>query len=174
MKQAIKILAVLVAVMLLGVGEVRADTEWTSGHHVVSGSDSYFEICMYSNATADIFGGEIYKLETFNITAVDIFGGQMDLLYVHDDSTINIYNGNLDALGVTENGSVDLYAYDVTYHPDGGHFDRGWIEGKYIADDLFFTFDLNHLDTFSHINVVPEPSTILLFALGTLFLRKQN
>ena len=166
-----KIAIVIELILLLKAQPMQADTVWTSGHHDILEPDVYGEIYMYNDATATMIGGDVYKLEIYDLTAFDMLGGEMDLLYVHDDTTINIYSGTLSALGATENASVDLYAYDVIHHPTGGHFDRGWLEGNYLLNDLYFTFDLNHLDTFSHINVVPEPTTVFLLALGGLLSR---
>lgn len=159
-------------VVLLGGYAVQADTVWTSGHHDIVDGELYGEIYIYNDVTVDIWGGDIYKLETYDVTVTDWYDGEMDLLYVHDDTFINIYGGSLGALGATENAWVELYAYDVIHHPTGGHFDRGWVEGKYLLNDLYFTFDLNHLDTFSHVNVVPEPLSFFLLALGGLLMRK--
>jgi hypothetical protein len=63
---------------------------------------------------------------------------------------------------------LNLYAYDVTYHETGGYYDRGWIEGRYIDDDLYFNFDFVESDSFSHITIIPEPATILLLGLGAI------
>lgn len=169
-----RIIKTAVLVMYLVVSSLQADTVWTSGHHDILGGDVYGEIYMSNDATATMIGGDVYKLETYDVSAFDMLAGEMNLLYVHDDTTINIYSGTLSALGATENASVDLYAYDVIHHPTGGHFDRGWLEGNYLLNDLYFTFDLNHLDTFSRINVVPEPTTVFLLALGALFVRKKR
>jgi hypothetical protein len=53
----------------------------------------------------------------------------------------------------------------------GGHGDDPWIEGRYYNDDVLFSFDLWGEEVYSHINVVPEPATILLFGMGGLIMR---
>ena len=169
-----KVFLTIVLTILIGACPAQADTVWLSGHHEIIDGDVYTEIWMYNDATADMFGGDVYKLETFDITGFDIFTGVMDILDVHDNSTINIHGGSLGTLGAADDSSVNLYAYDVTYHPTGGHYDRGWVEGRYLNNDLYFNFDLVHMGSFSHINVVPEPATLLLFALGGLMLRKHK
>lgn len=165
---------VIAMIVLFEAHPLHADTVWTSGHHDILEPDVYAEIYMYNDATATMIGGDVYKLETYDVSSFDMLGGEMDLLYVHDDTAINIYAGSLGALGATENAAVDLYAYDVIHHPTGGHFDRGWVEGRYLLDHSVFTFDLDDLGTYSHINVVPEPATLLLVTLGFLFVSKRR
>lgn len=169
-----KIIKFAAAVIFLAFYPAQADTVWTSGHHDILPGDVYAEIWMYDDATATMLGGDVYKVETFGQSAFDMLGGHMDLLYVHDNTTIDIYAGSLGALGVVDDGSVQLYAYDVIYYPTGGGYDRGWVEGKYLLNDLAFSFDLDDLSTFSHISVVPEPTTLLLMGLGGLLLRKRR
>ena len=60
---------------------------------------------------------------------VSIFDGELTDLRLHDNSIGDLYGSDLNRLGITENGSLNLYAYDVTYHETGGHYDRGWIHG---------------------------------------------
>jgi len=160
--------------ILLVVSSLRADTVWISGHHEITDGELYGEIYIYNDVTVDIFGGDIYKLETYDVTVTDWYGGAITELCTWEDSLISMYGGQLNRLQAAENSVIQLYAYDVIHHPTGGHYDRGWFEGSYFLNDLYFTFDLISLDTFSHINVVPEPTTVFLLALGALFIRKRK
>ena len=174
MKHEIKITFMLTVVMLLGVCPAQADTIWTSGHHVITDdNDPFGEIWMYNDATLDIFGGEINRLAAYDVTVTDWFGGQMLILWAHDSSIINIRGGTLGDLWAAENSLINLYAYDVIYDPTGGYYGLGSIEGRYLDNNLYFDFDLDGSDTYSHINIVPEPTTLLLFGLGGLLLRRR-
>jgi len=169
-----KIFTILAVVMLFAVCPVQADTVWTSGHHEIFDGDVYGEIWMYNDCTLDIFSGEVSRLAAYDVTVTDWFGGQMLILWARDNSIINIYGGTLGDLWVAESSLVNLYAYDVISHPTGGYYNLGWIEGRYLNSDLYFEFDFAGQDTGSHINVVPEPATLLLLSLGVLLVRKRR
>ena len=115
-----KIIALVALVTVLSVGQVEAATWWDSGHHVVSDSDVYGEVFLENDASVDVLGGSILKLETFNVSTADISGGGMDSLWTNDDTVASIYGGTLEWLAASENSTVNLYAYDITYYPTGG------------------------------------------------------
>jgi hypothetical protein len=171
-RNSAKIFSIVVLFIFLISLPLHADTVWESGHHEINDGDIYGEIWMYNDCTLDIFGGDIYRLTAYDTTITDWYDGVMDDLWVRDYSTVNIYGGVLDTLVATENSVINLFAYDVICHPTGGYYDRGWVEGKYLDNDLYFSYDLIHMDSISHINVVPEPTTLLLVCLGTILLKK--
>jgi len=171
MKPAIiTILAIVLS--LVAAGSLRADTIWTSGHHEIFDGDEYLEIWMYNGSTADMWGGDVFQLGALDSSIFNMFGGAMDYLLVRHDSTVNIHGGILsDIVIYNENGWVNLYAYDVAYHPTSGG--EGWMDGKYVVDDEYFSFNVDQVDL-SHISVIPEPATLLLLGLGAFFLRRRN
>ncbi len=186
-----KIKTVITIILLLCTCPVIATT-WTSGHHEIYDGDEYWEVEIYNDVTVDIFGGKIGSLWTFDTTLtnwyagqmielrvrddsiVNIYGGSLDILGASENSLVNLYSGNLSRLGIEDNSLLNLYAYDVVCYPTGGLYDRGWIEGRYISSDLYFNIDFVKLGTCSHINIVPEPTALILFGLGGLFLRKKK
>lgn len=169
-----KICIIIVLTILIGVCPAQADTVWLSGHHEIIDGDLYGEIYIYNDVTLDMFGGEVYKLETFNVSAFDMLNGQMDMLLAWDDSTVDIFGGDLGVLLSAESSSVYLYAYDVIYSPDGGDWSGGQLMGKYYSDDTLFSVDLMSPETYSHITVIPviyakieiKPNTLNLSSKG--------
>lgn len=134
------------------------------------------EMWMSNNATANIFGGEIFKLETLDFSVANIFDGGLNDLTARNNSSVNIYGGDFLRLGAYEDSFIYLYAYDVVYHETGGgsHGDDPWLEGRYYSDNNPFSFDLWGEEVYSHITIVPEPATILLFGLGASLLRRRS
>lgn len=167
-----KVITILAIVMFFGISTIRA-TVWTSGHHEIFDGDVYGELDIYNDVTLDIFGGDILRLAAFDTTITDWHEGTMDVLWVNDNSIVNIYGGSLEEMAAIENGQINLYAYDIVHTTTGGHYGIGQVMGYYYSDNSYFCFDLGNLETYSHINIIPEPSTLLLISLGLLFLRKR-
>ena len=166
-----KLILLAVPIVLLCRCPAHADTVWTSGHHEIVDGELYGEIYIYNDVTVDIFGGDIYKLETYDVTVTDWYGGAITELCTWEDSLISIYGGQLSRLQAGENTVIQLYAYDVIHTTTGGYWDAGQLMGKYYEDNSDFLFDLHHT-AYPHITVVPEPATIILLALGSLICRK--
>jgi len=169
-----EILAIFAVVMLVGHCPIRAVTHWENGHYEVVDGDYFDEILMHRDSTADIWGGQVDEMVTFQNSILNMFGGTISGLFTEDDSTINIYGGTLGHLASAGFSSVYLYAYDVIHTTTGGRWNDGQVMGKYYADDSDFLFDLKYQDTYSHITVVPEPTTLLLLSLGGLMIRQKR
>ncbi len=161
-----KVIITFLAISILcGANPVQADVVWTEGHHQINDGDVYGELGIYNDVVLDIFGGDIFYVFAFDSTITNWYDGQIDYLRANDESIVNIYGGSiLDFLYAGDSSQIYLYAYNVTYN-DITHF----IEGNYCQDDSYFSFELLHgQDTYSHITMIPEPTTMLLLGLGGL------
>jgi hypothetical protein len=170
-----KIFLPAVLFICLSLQQIQADTVWVSGHHEINDGDVYGEIWMENDATADMWGGDVFQLGALDSSKFNMFGGTMDILIGRYDSIVNIHAGDLSSAGLAENAVMNLYAYDVVYHVTGGGDDwsTGWLEGKYYSGDEYFVFDFSTHDA-SQLNIIPEPMTLLFLALGFIGIRKRN
>jgi len=189
-----KIITILAAAMLLPASAVQAIDVDFYHDAVIDAGDVYMLVSVYDtppdNTTVDMFGGSVASLRTYdssivnintgevwasiaanNLSTVNICGGTvtLDSLIVWDSATLNIYGGNFSSGNAplfSESSTVNIYGYDFNYD--------GWTLTGFLQDDSPFIFteltDLNY----PHINLIPEPSTFLLFGLGVLLLRKRT
>jgi hypothetical protein len=167
-----KILTILAVVTFSCTYPIQAQV-WTSGHHIISSGDEYWEIYMYNDCILDIFGGDIARLAAYDTTVTNWYDGQMYTLWTRDDSIVNIYGGDLDILWAAESSRVNIFAYDVAVMPTGGRYNQGYATGYFYSNDEPFYFDISQ-DTYLHINVIPEPATFLLLGLGSLWIVKKK
>jgi len=138
---------------------------FTSGESVdstlnLSGSMQADEVEIWGSGTLNMLGGTIGSVEIHNVA--------------------NLYGGTIsDYLLATS--TVNIYGYDFEYDPLAGNYQGGQLTGFWL-DDTPFSIDLYYqdipgapiIDTWSHIVLIPEPTTILLLAIGGIILRKRD
>ncbi len=165
---------VFALLILLSIGSpLIAGTVWETGHHEIYDGDSYAEIEIYNDVLLDIFGGDIGYVWAFDVTRTNWYDGEMTYFVVNDNSIANIYGGDLvGGLAAVDSSTINLYAHDIVITDTGGRWDIGQVTGTYNLNNEDFIFDLWGSDTYTHINTIPEPTTLLLLSLGGLLLRK--
>jgi hypothetical protein len=147
----------------------------------------------YNTSTANVSGGEVYSLSAwdsaivnfsddaraFNFLAsefgtLNVTGGTAEYLGAIDSSTVNLYGGLvIDSLWVGDFAHGNIYGYDLVKTSFGGRYGYGQVYG-FWTDSTAFTIDLNGSETYSHINLIPEPSSLLLIAFGSLLLKRKR
>lgn len=63
-----------------------------------------------------------------------------------------------------------LEGYDLLKSSSGGNYGYGFVNG-YWDDGTSFYIHLLSPETYSNINLIPEPASLLLLAFGVLLLR---
>jgi len=184
-KAIITTLIVFLMVGVCNVPSLYAELVWDGGYHEFSeGYES--EVDMINGATADITGGEIGILRSFDTTEVfvyepseinllkpfdssvaNVFGGTTGYLFAVGSSETHIYGGSLDWLDAMDSSTVNLYVESYVLDPTGGDFGDGLLTGIWL-DGGSFSIDLVTDEAISHINFVPEPSCITFMVIGGL------
>jgi len=128
----------------------------------------------YDFSTTNIHGGEItLGIDTYDSSAVNIYDGTITahFLGVRDSSTLNIYGGNLDVINSPtfyETSTVNIYGYGFFYDDV-----LGVLTGN-LQDGSTFIFRELSPSNYSNLNLVPEPTSILLLGLGLLLVKRRG
>jgi hypothetical protein len=143
--------------------------------YIWTDADPYYdEVFLENDASLDFLSGSFGKLSTLNNSWANLDGGTMTNLWATGNSSVNYYDGALDWIDAGDNSKVYLYAYDISYDPTGGINGDGFVQGYFYKDDSEFSFSCWNQGTYSHIEIVPEPSTFLFITFGALALRKRK
>jgi len=172
-----KIWLIIAAAILLATCPVRADLVFDIGYNIFGDNDPYYdEVWVINDAHLDVLGGAMWKLELTDYATANIYDGDIEWLFMKDDTFVNIHaaGDTLEMFRAGQQSLAYLYAYDVIYHPGGGLGGDGWIEGIYISNDIPFSFSFYTQESYPHISIVPEPTTVLLFGLGGLLIKTKN
>ena len=145
-------------------------------------------------STANVSGGEVYSLgardsATVNLSdignvsslsargdygTVNMTGGTTEYAGAGESGILNLYGGVVtDSLNAWDSATVNIFGYDLVMTSSGGGYNYGQVYG-FWEDDTPFTIDFNTSETYSHINLIPEPSSFILFALGSLILKRKK
>jgi len=128
--------------------------------------------------TSPIIGegvGGIWEIETKSFSELTISGGEINDLFGYDYSEISLSGGQIL-------GDLTVYAPTAWVHIFGYGFNNDPFPGSpltgFWADDTPFSINLvdSSISTYDQIifHEIPEPATLLLFALGGLALRKRR
>lgn len=118
-------------------------------------------------------------------STVNIYRGYVHTLSAGDSSTVNIYGGGISGWGfsVGPSAKVNIYGYGFEHNPkwywaeDSPIWGTGWVScftGYGFEGIPIKIIGMPDPSANSNINLIPEPSTLVLFALGSLPLLMKN
>jgi len=155
-------------------GHVNTLTAWESSTVNVSGGEVYGLWAEASGTVNLSHTGSVFNLAAGDFGVANVTGGTIEYLGAIESGTANLYGGLVtDSLWVGESATGNIFGYDLVKTNSGGRYGYGQIYG-YWFDDSAFTIDLNGSQTYSRINLIPEPSSLILLGLGSLLLRKRK
>ena len=176
---------------MLGGGADGIGTYDASTVNIVDGYVNTLATQEFSRA--NISGGYVYSLfgmgqstatvsglaagRTFGVedwATLTITGGTLENICARDQGILNLRGGVVsESLGAWNSAVVNIYGYGFTYDPDGGAFDGGQLRGFYLNSSPF-SIDLYGVQTYEHLNLIPEPASIFLLGFGVLALRRKG
>ena len=120
--------------------------------------------------------GSVLSVRVSQSGMMNMTGGEIDRLQLFDSVIVNLYSGSI-VEGISTragdfDGSINIYGYGLVKTSIGGLYGYGEVHGFY-QDGTAFSIDLGH-DIYPHVNLIPEPATIILLSLGAAILRKQK
>ena len=156
---------------------------WTEGNYNIPfpGWDGTGVFNTYNNVTVTILndgGSSTNQFNMYDNSALTMFkGNSIDTLNLYENATTSFFGGNLYHLWVdsVSTGWVKLYAHDVFFMPSSGPTDPGSVMGYWLSNNqpfhIGFTGDSTQGETTkSFIQIVPEPASAAIFALGSLLI----
>jgi len=130
-------------------------------------ASNYATVCFYANGDSRALGASQFG-------TANMYGGTVEQLGAIHSGVLNLYAGLVtDSLGAWDTSVINIYGYDFNYDVTGGAYDGGQLTGFWLNGSPF-TLDLYGAETFSHINQIPEPSALVILALGALLLRRRS
>lgn len=171
-----KIILTILVTISFGACPAKGALWYSSGYNTFTDSDPQGEeIFVENDAVLDFLSGTGGKLSVIHTATVNIYGGAISTkLCTSGNSVINVHLVDLDMLSSAHNSVVNFYAYNVDFYSTGGLENEGYMTGKFYQGDTPFNISFWNPGTVSHVNIVPEPATILLLGMGGLLLRKRK
>ena len=155
-------------------GEILTLETFNTSTANISGGDVR-SVFTWDNATTNLYdGGSVFSLGAGVSGTINMMGGTTEYLHAGGSCTFNLYGGIVkDSINAWDSATINIYGYGFDYDPSAGKHNGGLLTGFWF-DDTTFTIDLYDPVTYDHINLVPEPSSLILFALVCLFLRRKK
>jgi len=132
----------------------------------------------HNSSTTTVSGGECYSIIAHDSSAVNLTGGDVTYLAAFNSSTVDLTGGTLTNLSGYDSSVINIYGSDFFVSNTGGNRGNGYITGNWLNGTPFNISIYNNPaygdNTISHINLVPEPATLLLLGIGGFMLRRKR
>lgn len=147
---------------------------WDYSTANISGGD-VSAVLAHETGTVNIYdGADILGLGTGDFATTNMNGGLVGNLLGRESGILNLHGGTIsNLLSVNDLSIANVFGYNLFKTSSGGSYGYGYVSG-FWEDDSAFLINLDDPETYSRVNLIPEPCTLLLVGLGGLVLRKRR
>ena len=151
------------------------------------------EVGAFDTSTVNLFGGNLSGAIAWDNAEVNLFdcdysrdlsvdgsgianmrGGNVEYLSAGGAGILNLFGGSvIDSLGAWESSLVNVHGYDLAKTTIGGLYGYGQVSGFWM-DNTPFTIDFYNAQTNSHVNLIPEPGTLILLGFGVIIMNGKS
>lgn len=125
----------------------------------------------YDNGIVNFSGSSESRYLATSGGTVNMTGGIVDSLRAGDSGTIYL-SGGLITDDISASSTINIYGHDLFKTASGGRFGNGLVWG-YLTDNSYICVDLYNAEAYDHINLIPEPASMLLLSLGFLLVKQR-
>ena len=174
-----RLIALLIVTVAVLPSKSFAVVEWTSGSYEITSSNEWSwisELRTYNDVTVTMYSGGVNQFSMHDNSKFSMYGGSVNYLNLYDNAAVSFFGStymNELYIDPANTGWVKLYAYDVRFEPYGS-YGKGTIYGNWSANKMPFQFDLTSNGAYSHIQIVPEPATLVMLGLGGIAILKRR
>jgi len=140
-------------------GDVHHLHTYDSSQTHVSGGDLMF-LQAHAFSRVDVSDGYLEHLNARDSSQVDVLGGTFRHLNANRNGWLSVFGGTFTTLNVRDSSQVDIYGSDLDWNGLNG----GYLTGM-LRDGTFVSVPVYRYDE-AQINLIPEPSTFILAAIG--------
>ena len=155
-------------------GTLSLAEAWNNGTVNFSGDASLNILEAWDFGTLNLTTGSLGLIGVSENGVVNITDGSAEEVWIHDSGVMYISGGVVsDLLSAEDSSAVNVYGYDLVKTSSGGKYGYGQVYG-FWNDGTSFTIDLDDVGTYDHINLIPEPASLVFLAFGSLLLRRRR
>ncbi len=178
----IVLVTLVVVIPGISIADIPELVIWEgSGTYEIGSGKEWFqllELRTYDNVTVVMPGGggvnEFKMYDDSSLTMYD--GGSINYLYLYDNTTASFFGCsymNELYINPANTGWVKLYADFDRFEPLSP-YGEGHIYGNWLSDGNPFNIHLVGHGAYSHIQIIPEPATLVMLGLGGLAILKKR
>ena len=171
---------VLVISILIFISNLTAAVDWDIYENTDINSGDYSIVSVYQSqdippiqTVVNINNCNIGTFQTLDDSVANIYGGYIGNVFLVDESEINLYAGTVTGIyGISEGSSLNIYGTDFEIELVADSYIK--LSGYWLNGSSFEFFFHRMSELPEQVNLIPEPTSLLLLGIGSIALRLHN